>query len=153
MPQPSLTQNERRLAALCRVLAALYLAAALAFALSPKAFAAGAGFTAALALAMMTAVATACLVTAARPRERRHAALCVIVAQLTVVAAAAVLFAGGARSPALVWAIAIGLPLAAITAAAYRAAAPGVHSAPARELAPPALEEPAPKIQLKVSKS
>ena len=150
MPHPPLSPNESRLAAFCRVLAVLYFAAALAFAVSLRTLAADA-LAAVLALSMFTAVATACLVAAGRPRERRHAILPALVAQLTITAAGVALLFAGRKSPALVWLIATGLPLSLLTAFLYRAAAPGVRSAPAREAAPPPLEE-APKIQLKVSK-
>ncbi len=78
-----------------------------------------------LAAGLMAALGTACLVTAARP--------------LAV-----------GRSPALAAVVAIGVPLCALTLLMYRAAAPGVHSEPARD-GPPAAE--APQIQLKISKS
>jgi hypothetical protein len=100
---------------------------------------------------MMTAVGTACLVAAAQPRERRHAALPAIVAPFITSLLGAALLLCGNRSPASIWAVAAGAPLFLLTTLAYRAAAPGVRSAPARE-APPVLEE-APAIQLKVSKS
>jgi len=101
--QPSLTPQENRLAAFCRVFAFLYFAGGLAFAVLPewtyRVASAGADFgvygpeTAfwnVLAVAMMTGAGTACLVTAARPRERRHAMLSVVVAKLTSSALAAV---------------------------------------------------------------
>ncbi len=150
MPQPSLTPNEKRLAVVCRVLATLYFAAALAFVFSSRAFAVEA-LSAVLALAMMTAAGTACLVAAGRPRERRHAVLAAIVAQLTAAAAAAVLVFSGDRSAALTWVILTQVPMLAVTAGAYRAAAPGVRSTPAQESPVAAEEEPA-RIQLKVSK-
>jgi hypothetical protein len=164
VPQLLLTPQERRLAAFCRLFALLYFAGALLFAafpeltyriatLDPAAAPLGpeAVFWNVLAVAMMTAVGTACLVTAARPRERRHAILPVAVAKLTSSALAAVHLVGSGKSPALAAVLATDLPLFALTLAVYRAAAPGVHSEPARE-GPPAVEEP-PKIQLKVSKS
>ncbi len=64
---------------------------------------------------------------------------------------AALYLAGGEGTRALVTVLATDLPLLALTLAMYRAAAPGVHSEPARE-GPPAIEEPT-KVQLKVSKS
>ena len=114
-------------------------------------FAAEAAFWNVLAVAMMTAAATACLVTAARPRERRHALLPVLVAQLSCSTLAAAHLLGAGRSPALLAVFITGAPLFVITVAVYRAAAPGVHSAPAREAPPQTLEQPA-KIQLKLSK-
>jgi hypothetical protein len=164
VPQPSLTSQESRLAAFCRLFALFYFAGALCFALFPDLtyrmatldaetpfFGSEALFWNVLAVAMMTAVATACLVTAARPRERRHAILPVAIATLTSSALAAAHLLADGRSRALVAVLAADLPLFLLTLAVYRAAAPGVHSAPARE-GPPPIEE-APKIQLKVSKS
>jgi len=151
VPQPGLTPNESRFAAVCRLLAVLYFSGALALAVWWTALAPEAGF-AVLALAMMTAVATACLVAAAQPRERRHAALPAIVAPLTATLVGGALLISGNRSPALIGAVATGVPLFALTTLAYRAAAPGVRSAPPREAPPPALEEAAP-MKLKVSKS
>ena len=104
-----------------------------------------------LAVAMMTGAGTACLVTAARPRERRHAMLSVVVAKLTSSALAAVHLLGAGRSRALAAVFMTDLPLLLLTVVVYRSAAPGIHSAPARELPPSAIEE-RPKIQLKVSK-
>jgi hypothetical protein len=161
--EPTLTPQETRLAAFSRFFAAVYFSGALCFAAFPgvtyriaaldgSAPAPGpeAVFWNVLAVGMMTAVGTACLVVAARPRERRHAILPVAVAKLTSSALAAVHLLGDGRSRALAAVLATDLPLFAITLAMYRAAAPGVHSEPARE-GPPAAEEP-PKIQLRVSK-
>ena len=150
MPQPSLTANEKRLAAVCRVIATLHFAAALAFLFSWRAFTAD-PLSAVLAPAMMTAVATACLVAAARPRERRHAVLAALVAQATSAVVAAAIAGAGERSAALRWVLVTQVPLFALTAVAWRAAAPGVRSAPAQDAPPPAVEEPA-KIQLRVGK-
>ena len=165
MPQPSLTPEEKRLAAFCRVFAVVYFAAALGFAASPEltyriatfdptalaSFGPEAAFWNVIAAAMMAAAGTACLVTAARPRERRHAILPVVVANLTSSALAAVHLVGAGRSRALLAVLVTDVPILLLTVAVYRAAAPGVHSAPARE-EPPEAVEPA-KIQLKVSKS
>src|SRR5207245_10110816 len=104
-----------------------------------------------LAVAMMAAAGTACLVTAARPRERRHAILPVVAANLTSSALAAVHLVGAGRSRALLAVLVTDVPILLLTVAVYRAAAPGVHSAPAREELPEAVEPP--KLQLKVSKS
>ncbi len=145
MPQPALTDPERRLAAFCRLSATVYFAAALFLAAFPVTT------TDVFAAAAMAAAATACLVTAARPRERRHAILPVAAAQLAACALAAAHLIAGTRSVALTCVVAIGVPLLTLTLAMYRAAAPGVHSEPARE--GPPLEEDPPKIQLKVSKS
>lgn len=149
MPQLPLTAQERRLASLCRVLAVLYFggAAASALLLEPPPLLAGI-----LAISMMTAVGTACLVAAARPRERRHAILPAVVAQITAGGLAAAYLMAGDGSPGLAAAAAVNLPLFLLTTFVYRSAAPGVHSAPAAEAPPPAAEEP-PKVQLKVSKS
>jgi len=164
VPPPVLTPQESRLAAFCRLFAVVYFAGALCFAIFPglsyriatldgdtAALGPEALFWNVLAVAMMTAVGTACLVTAARPRERRHAILPVAVAKLTSSVLAALYLAGGQRSRALAAVLATDLPLLALTLAIYRAAAPGVHSQPARE-GPPAIEDPA-KVQLKVYKS
>jgi hypothetical protein len=150
VPLAALTPEERRLAAFCRAFAVVYFASAACVAVLPLAapHALG-GLASTLATALLAAAATACLVTAARPRERRHAILPVAVAQLTAcVLAAAHLVAG--RTASLGWLLAIGLLLLALTVGVYRASALGVHSAPARE--GPVLEKPAPKVQLKLSK-
>lgn len=152
MPQPSLTVQERRLAALCRLLAILYFAAALSSALPLGAASLEAAPSAVLVVAMMTAVATTCLLASARPRELRHAVLPAAVAQLTAGALAAAHVVAGHAGAALTAVAAINLPLFVLTAATWRSAAPGVNGAPAREAPPPAAEEP-PKIQLKVSKN
>ena len=164
MAQPSLTPQESRLAAFCRILSFLYFAGGLAFAALPewtyRLASAGADFGSSgaeaafwnvLAVAMMTGAGTACLVTAARPRERRHAMLSVVVAKLTATALAAVHLLGAGRSAALAAVFMTDLPLLLLTVAVYRSAAPGVRSAPARE-EPPAHVEERPKIELKVSK-
>ena len=158
MAQPSLTPQENRLAAFCRVFAFLYFAGGLAFAVLPEwtyrvasVYGPETAFWNVLAVAMMTGAGTACLVTAARPRERRHAMLSVVVAKLTSSALAAVHLLGAGRSRALAAVFMTDLPLLLLTVAVYRSAAPGIHSAPARELPPSAIEE-RPKIQLKVSK-
>jgi len=152
-----------RLAAFARFFAAVYFAGAAFFGVFPEltyqiaaldvaAMPPGpqALFWHVLAVSMMTAVGTACLVVAARPRERRHAILPVAVAKLTSSALAAVHLLGDGRSRALAAVLATDLPLFALTLFVYRAAAPGVHSEPARE-GPPGAED-APKIQLRVSK-
>lgn len=152
MPQPSLTSQERRLAALCRALAVLYFAAALACALPLGEASRDSASLRSIAVAMTTALATACLVAAARPRERRHVVLAAVVAQLTAFALAAAYLLAGERAPMLVALAGINLPLFLITASAWRSAAPGVHGVPAREGPPPPEVEEQPKIQLKVSK-
>src|SRR5215469_16684292 len=96
MPQPALSPQEKRLAAFCKAFAVLYALGAVGFALTPNLTfrlvalnAAPPGWTPqavfwnALAVAMMTAIATGCALTAASPRERRYALLPVIVAKLT----------------------------------------------------------------------
>lgn len=164
MPQPSLSPRERRLAAFCRFFAGVYFACAAVFALAPQltfraaTLGAAAGptgpeaqFWNVLAVAMMTAVGTACLVTAGSPRERRHAVLPAVVAKLTASGVAAAHLLSSGRSPALVAIVATDLPLCLLTLAIYRMAAPGVRSAPAREGLQGPIEEP-PRVQLTVSK-
>jgi uncharacterized membrane protein len=165
VPQSSLTPEESRLAAFCRVFSVVYFAGALCFAASPDliyriaslelsalpTFGPEATFWNVLAVAMMAAAGTACLVTAARPRERRHAILPVLVANLTSSALAAVHLVGPGRSGALMVVLVTDVPILLLTLVMYRGAAPGVHSAPAREEPPDAVEPQ--KIQLKVSKS
>jgi hypothetical protein len=160
-----LTPEESRLAAFCRVFAVVYFAAALCFAASPDltyriatldpgaltSSGPEAVFWSVLAAAMMAAAGTACLVTAARPRERRHAILPVVVANLTASALAAVHLVGAGRSRSLLAVLVTDVPILLLTMAVYRAAAPGVRSAPAREEPPVAVESS--KIHLKVSKS
>ncbi|OLC18468.1 MAG: hypothetical protein AUG04_02030 [Deltaproteobacteria bacterium 13_1_20CM_2_69_21] len=165
MPQPSLTPEESRLATFCRLFAVVYFAGALCFAASPELtyriaaleptalppLGPEAAFWNVLAVGMMAAAGTACLVTAARPRERRHAILPVVVANLISSALAAVHLVGAGRSRGLMALLVTDVPILLLTVALYRAAAPGVHSAPARGEPPEAVESP--KIQLKVSKS
>ena len=165
MPDAPLTPQEKTLQLFCRIFTVVYALGALGFALTPRltfrlvtlgrapiGWTAQASFWNVLACAMMTAIATACAVVAGRPRERRHALLPVIVAKITSSGLAALhllRFAGPGRM-ALVVIIATDLPLFVATLLVYRAAAPGVHSAPAREGPPP---PDAPKVQLGVSKS
>ncbi len=170
VPQPSLSPQERRLAAFCRFSAVAYFAGAAVFAFAPQltlrlatlgAAAAPSGpeaiFWNVLAVAMMTAVGTACLVTAGSPRERRHAVLPAVVAMLTASGVAAAHLLASGRSPALVAVVVTDLPLCLLTLAIYRMAAPGVRSASARP-APLAQEDPEvpveepPRVQLTVSK-
>ena len=148
MPQIPFTAQERRLAAFCRVLAVLYFAAAAAFALLLQPLALLAGI---LAVSLMAALGTTCLVAATRPRERRHAVLPAVVAQLVTFALSAGFLLAGRRAPGLSAAAAVNFPLFLLTSFLYRSAAPGVRSAPAAEGLPPEAESPA-RIQLKVSK-
>jgi len=74
------------------------------------------------------------------------------VAQITAGSLAAAHLLAGDGGPGLAFTAAVDLPLFLLTTFVYRAAAPGVHSAPAAETAPPEAEEP-PKVQLKVAKS
>jgi hypothetical protein len=159
-----------RLAAFCRFFAVVYFAGAAVFAFAPQLTVRRASLRAApassgpdaqfwnvLAVAMMSAVGTACLVTAGRPRERRHAVLPVIVAKLTSSGVAAAHLIAAGRSPMLVAVVATDLPLCLLTLAIYRMAAPGVRSAPAREgsqtaQAPKAAIDEPPRVQLTVSK-
>src|SRR5207302_9845766 len=87
MPQPSLSPEESRLAAFCRVFAVVYFAAALGFGASPEltyriatfdptalaSFGPEAASWNLLAAVMIAAGGRAWLVTAARRRGRRHA--------------------------------------------------------------------------------
>lgn len=170
MPQPSLSAQERRLAAFCRFFAVVYFAGAAVFAVAPRltlrvatlgaathATDPEAQFWNVLAVAMMTAVGTACLVTAGSPRERRHAVLPVAVAKLTSSGVAAAHLIASGHAPALVAVVATDLPLFLLTLAVYRMAAPGVRSALAREAPqapadPQAPAEEPPRVQLTVSK-
>lgn len=162
MPPPTLSRQEKRLAAFGKVFAALYALGALGFALAPQltfrlvygapsAFPPQAVFWNVLAVAMMTAIATACALVAARPREWRHALLPVIVAKLTSSVLALVHLLGmqgpGARAVAAI--IATDFPLFVLTLLVYRSAAPGVHASIAREGPPPDQA----KVQLVISKS
>ena len=159
--EPELSPQERRLAVFCRLFAVVYALGALGFAALPSLTfrlvtlgGAPAGWTAeavfwnALAVAMMTAIATGCAVVAARPRERRHALLPVVVAQLTssVLAALHLIHLQGPGARALVAIVIVDFPLLLLTLFVYRSAALGVRSAPARTTAPPADE--APRVQL-----
>ena len=164
MPESPLTPQERTLQVFCRIFAVVYALGGLGFAVTPRltfrlitldrapvGWTAQATFWNVLACAMMAAIATSCAVVAGRPRERRHALLPVVVAKLTssVLAALHLVRFGGQGSMALIVVIATDFPLFVVTLLVYRAAAPGVHSAPARE-GPPA---EAAKVQLGVSKS
>ncbi len=165
MLEPVASPQERRLGTFCRVFAVVYALGALGFAAAPRltfrlvtldgapmGWTAQAAFWSVLAVAMMTSIATACAVVAARPRERRHALLPVVIAKLTssVLAALHLVHLRGPGARALVAVIATDLPLFVLTLLVYRSAALGVHSAPAREVAPPPGNEP--KVQLGISK-
>lgn len=164
MPPPTLSPQEKRLAAFCKLFAAVYALGALGFALAPQltfrlitldgapsAFPPQAVFWNVLAVAMMTAIATACALTAARPREWRHALLPVIVAKLTssVLALAHFLRMQGPGARAVAAIVASDFPLFVLTLFLYRSAAPGVHASAAREGPPPDQA----KVQLGISKS
>ena len=166
MPQRELSPQEKRLATFCRIFAVVYFAGAAGFALTPRltfrlvsldaipiGWTPQAVFWNVLAVAMMTAIATACLVVAAAPRERRHALLPVIVAKLTssALALAHALRMEGPAARAVAAIIVTDFPLFVLTLLFYRAAAPGVHSAPANESAPPA--EEAKPVQLGISRT
>lgn len=159
MPQVILSAHERRLASFSRAFAVLYALAAIAFALAPGATFSSAGAEAplflpgALAAALSAALSAACAVTAARPRERRHAILPMVIANLVASALAiAQLVRGAGPAPrGAVPLLAIGLPLFLLSLFFHRGAAPGVHSAPARE---GPQEQPGSKpVQLGVSKT
>jgi hypothetical protein len=94
MPDPA--QTERRLALFCRISAVVYAFGAVSFAATPRltfrlitldqapvGWTAQAMFWNVLAVAMMTAIATACWLAAKAPVERRHLLLPVVVAKLT----------------------------------------------------------------------
>lgn len=164
MPAPASSPQERRLAALCRLLAVAYLLGALAFAAAPQLVYRSASFDGqgqpsaqtlflrVLVAAGMAALATSCAVVAASPRERRHAFLPVVVAKLTAsaLAAAFLLRAHGHGATALLLLLATDVPLFVLTALVYRAAAPGVHSAPARE-GPASPEAPQAPVKLGIA--
>ncbi|HUJ28236.1 MAG TPA: hypothetical protein VLW85_19575 [Myxococcales bacterium] len=163
MPPSDLSPQEKRLATFCRLFAVVYALGALGFAITPRltfrlvtldavpvGWTPQAVFWNVLAVSMMAAIATACLVTAARPRERRHALLPVIVAKLTssALAAAHLLRMPAPASRAVAAIILTDFPLFVLTLLFYRAAAPGVHSEPAREGPPPETKP----VQLGVTK-
>jgi len=143
MPQWEPSLQERRLASFCRLFAAIYFIAALGIALLPL-FAPQPILWSILAAGLMASLGTACLVTAAHPREGRNGLLPVLVAQLVSGALALLHWK--------LWAL-VDLLLFAATVWAFRSASPGVHSAPAREGPPPAPEGPQQKVQLGVSKA
>jgi hypothetical protein len=158
MPQWEPSAQERRLAKFCRFFAVVYFVSALLFAVAPSLVFRAATLGRAIgdagpdalfwnidAVAMLAAIGTACLVTAAHPREGRNALLPVLVALL--VATVLGLIRWKAYGLAIV---AFDLPLLAITLVALRSASPGVHSSPAREGPPPPAEAPAAKVQLGV---
>jgi hypothetical protein len=155
MPQPPLSPQERRLATFCRLSAVLYLLGAIGFVVAPFVMGADPGpfsFWSVVAAALMTSIATSCLVTAGQPRERRHAMLPVVIAALTVSVLGVVLHLGGMFGQ--MGLVAVSAPLLLLTLFIYRSAAPGVHSAPAQEGPPAAPEEPADrKIQLGIKSS
>ena len=151
MPQPPPSPQERRLATFCRYSAVLYFLGAVAFVAAPFTLHAD-PFWSVLAAALMTSVATSCLVAAGQPRERRHALLPPVIAALTVTVFGGALHLGGMRGQ--LGLVAGSAPLLLLTLFIYRSAAPGVHSAPAREGPPAAPEEPADrKIQLGIKSS
>src|SRR2546428_499782 len=100
---------------------------------------------------MMAAAGTGVPGPGAAPREAPAAIPPGGVANLISSALAAVHLVGAGRSRGLMALLVTDVPILLLTVALYRAAAPGVHSAPARGEPPEAVESP--KIQLKVSKS
>jgi hypothetical protein len=148
MPQPPLSPQERRLAIFCRLSAAIYFLAALAFVATPW-LGDATPSTGVLAAALTTSIATACLVAAGRPRERRHALLPVLTALFT----ATVLALFHAETRGHVALVAVGAGLFVATLFVYRSSAPGVHSEPAREGPPPDAPPPQQKIQLGIKSS
>jgi len=142
MPQPPLSATERRLAGFCRASAGLYFALAAGCAWASW-FADASGLSTSwnvLAVSLLISSGTACLVTAARPRERRHALLPVVMAQVT--ACALSLAHLGSRGELTV--LLASAALFVLTAFVYRSAAPGVRSAPARESPPEPVPGPVP---------
>ena len=132
-----LPQRERRLALFCRLSALLYALGAVGFAATPGLTirlltldrapvtdSAQAIFWNVLAVAMMTAIATACWLAAQAPLERRHLLVPVIVAKLTSSALAALHLAlfDGQGSLAIGAIIATDFPLFLLTLAAWRTA-------------------------------
>jgi hypothetical protein len=141
---PDLSQRERRLALFCRISALVYALGALGFAALPRLTfrlvtldAAPVGFTAqavfwnVLAVAMMTAIATACWLAAAAPIERRHLLLPVVVAKLTSsgLAALHLIRFHEAGWLALLAIILTDFPLFVLTLAVYRTAERGAEGA------------------------
>jgi hypothetical protein len=166
MPASELSPQEKRLAVFCRFFAVVYALGAIGFAVTPSltfrlvtldavpvGWTPQAVFWNVLAVSMMATIATACAVTAAAPRERRHALLPVIVAKLTSsgLAGLHLLRMHSPASRAVAAIILTDFPLFILTLLVYRSAAPGVHSAPAREGPPPA--EAAKPVQLGITKS
>jgi uncharacterized membrane protein YoaK (UPF0700 family) len=151
MAQPPLSPQERRLAAFCRLSAVVYFAAGLGCAASPWIVSAPVHLTCwtALAVSLMTSCGTACLVTAAQPRERRHALLSVVIGLITA-AVISVLRFGEPGQPTVFFAAA---PLLFLTLYVYRSAAPGFRSGPSRGAAE-AEEQPGPRaVQLGIKKA
>jgi hypothetical protein len=137
---PDLSQRERRLALFCRISALVYALGALGFAALPRLTfrlvtldAAPVGLTAqavfwnVLAVAMMTAIATACWLAAAAPVQRRSLLLPVVVAKLTSSALAALHLVRfhGPGWQALLAILLTDFPLFALTLAVYRTADAG----------------------------
>ena len=153
MPQPLPSVSELRLASFGRFFAIVYFALALLVAAAPhlvwkaatlggdafSALSESALFWSTSAAALMVALGTSCLVVSARPRERRHAMLPVAAALFTSSALAALHLAGasGLLRRAFFALLLVDAPVFLLTVLVYRAAATGVHSAPARELPPP----------------
>ena len=160
MPEVTLSRRELRLAAFSRVFAIVYALAAAAFAFFADPIfqlvaAPPSVFAGAFGAALCAAIATACGVAAARPRERRHALLGMVVANLTTSAIAAVeLMKKSEDARRAAWVLlATDLPLFLAALIVYRGAAPGVHSAPAREGPQAEPEVEAKPVRLGVSKS
>jgi hypothetical protein len=147
MPQPPLSPQERRLATFSRFFAAVYFLGVLGFVAAPWLGLASAGSV--FGAALTASLATACLVTAGRPRERRHALLPVVIALFTA-SALALLHLGDRGQTAI---LATGAPLFLLTLFVYRSSAPGVHSEPAREGPPAEAPPPAQKIKLGIKTS
>jgi hypothetical protein len=170
MPLPPLSPQELRLGRFAGFCSVLYAAGGVFFAAFPGAIFRVAAlvpdpaptpetrFWQVLGVSLMAALAVACGMTARSPRERRAALLPVLAAQLTSSAFALVTFAlapeGALHTPwrALFALFAVDLPIFVVTAALYRAAAPGVRLSSAPTQSPPEPEpEPRP-VRLTVSK-
>ena len=160
MPPTPQSPEEKRLQGFSKLFAVVYLLGAVFFAAAPgltyriasmgeaSALSAEGYFWNALSVAMMVAISLSCWLVSRRPRDYRHALLPVIAAKLTSSVLGLVHMKWGRALPAI---IVTDLPLFVLTLWVYRAAAPGVHSEPARAAPPPA-EEPKPAVQLGVPK-
>jgi len=142
---PDLPQRERRLGLFCRASAIVYALGALGFAATPRltfrlltldqplaGYTAQAMFWNVLAVAMMTAIATACWLAAQAPVERRLLLLPVVAAKLTSSVVAGLhlvrFHAPGWQAAAAI--VLTDFPLFLMTLGVYRAARRGGHESP-----------------------